>query len=198
MDAYHTETIEHAGFRFKAEHFFDDSLCEPWREHCDHGVIAKGVRSTYHGSAEKRPGQVQIDRNERDYTVWLYDVPASIALATRDGWGLSDDALAKLRAVKGREPTPREVVVEAVRLDMERMRAWLHDKWHWVGVVVTLLGEDDDGEEVDTDESESLWGLESDDGEHLAEVAAQLAEQIAQRIGREYVRTSTVRARRRA
>ena len=48
-----------------------------------------------------------------------------------------------------------------------------------LGVIVTLL--DVDGDE--THEWESLWGIQSDDTDYIAEVAQDLAERLADRIG---------------
>lgn len=179
MNAYHTETIEHAGLTFKVAHVYDEDMREPWREHDGHGIVIEGSRSSYTGRAEKRAGQVDISTGERFATVWLYDVPASIALAKRDGWGIDPERRAAWEARIGRTLTRGEVAAAAVKADMERMRGWLHDSWHWCGVVVTLL--DVDGNE--TAESQSLWGIESDAGDYLEEVAADLAVEIAHRVG---------------
>ena len=62
----------------------------------------------------------------------------------------------------------------AARADFERLRDWCLDRWHWCGVVVVML--DDEGDELDR---ASLWGIESDAGQYLDEVAAELADELA-------------------
>lgn len=53
------------------------------------------------------------------------------------------------------------------------MQAWCNGKWRYVGVVVERLAADET-----VDATESLWGIESDAGHYLQEVAAELIAQI--------------------
>ncbi|MBJ9659035.1 hypothetical protein [Burkholderia gladioli] len=81
--------------------------------------------------------------------------------------------------VPGRDPskplTEGEVRAEAVRLDFEHLRRWAADQWNWVGVVVTLLGDDEDLDGlVANDYGHALWGIESDGDAYLEGVAIDL------------------------
>lgn len=73
--------------------------------------------------------------------------------------------------------TAREYAAAAALRDFERLRAWCDDRWFYVGVIVAPVcpccGEPDENS------AESLWGIESDAGEYLQDVARDLADQIA-------------------
>jgi hypothetical protein len=67
-----------------------------------------------------------------------------------------------------------------VRKDYEFLRGWCNDQWSYVGVTVTLMVEDEDGELVESDDPEledSLWGVETFDDYHM-EVAYENAGNI--------------------
>lgn len=167
------DTIELDGRTFKVEVIPDDSMGAPWDEHDGHGVVSDWTRR------EKRPGERVLcsDRDSHRY----YDIAETMKLARKDGWGLEEEALAKLADRLGRKPTKREITAAAVEQDFDRLRRWCEGDWYWVGVAVTLL--DDEGEE--TDERDSLWGIESDCEDYLEEVASELAEEILSRVNEE-------------
>jgi hypothetical protein len=102
---------------------------------------------------------------------WFYDMPASIARALADGWGLAPEELAALGAILEREPTPQDIAERAVLMDFERLRAWVCDGWHWVGVSVVEV--DADGNVPDDDYTNAVWGIESD-GDYWKEAAREL------------------------
>jgi hypothetical protein len=52
--------------------------------------------------------------------------------------------------------------------DYDRLRKWCSDQWHYCGIVVTAYRE---GIALG---SASLWGIESDAGDYLLEVANEL------------------------
>jgi len=159
------------GLRFGATTEHDDSMGEPWKEHDGHGVVVDWV------SRNKQPHErvLAAGRGTRMY----YDVKASMEIALRDGWGLSAVNLDALITKLGRVPKPGDIAAAAVDADYDRLCGWCNNDWGYVGVIVTLL--DVDGRP--TDERESLWGVESDAEDYLEEVALELAEQIAERIG---------------
>jgi len=159
--------IEVSGLKFAVRLAFDESMGAPWDEHCGHGVVSDWT------TRDKGPGErvLNDDRGRRRF----YDVQASMERARADGWGISTARRAELEAKKGRPLTRGEVVAEAVEADYQRLRGWCDDRWHWCGVVVTLL--DVEGEDTDTDAS--LWGIESDSREYHAEVAHDLARELA-------------------
>lgn len=162
MNAYHTEQFNHAGLNFRVDYHYDD-LGAPWEKHDGHGVISDWTMR------DKRPGERVLvsDRRSKRY----YDIQATQAIAVRDGW--SCEAARKIGAGK------RQAAAMAVEEDFQRMQAWCNTDWYWCGIVVTLL--DLDGEE--TNELESLWGIESDSSaDYFREEIAELAEQIAARV----------------
>lgn len=132
----------------------DCDMGAPWDEHDGHGVVSEWTRRA------KRPGEVIIAEDCGSYR--YYDVQATQEIALRDGWSAEPHDVG----------TRRERAARAVQADLERMRAWYNDEWGWVGVVVT----DDE-----TGESESLWGIESDLGEYLEEVAEELRQELEAR-----------------
>ena len=95
--------------------------------------------------------------------------------AEREGWGLAPDALAALTRKLGHAPTKGQLAGAAVLADFRNLEDWANDRWHYIGVVVTLRNPK--GEEVD---SESLWGVE-DSGDYYQDVAEELAEELESR-----------------
>lgn len=163
-EAFHTETITHAGREFSVECYYDDHMGPPWEEHDGYGPVSEWrYRDT------KRPGEIPI-AGERDFQRRFYDFAEATRIAKRDGWGLGGTEAFEFACKIGRIPTRKQIIREAVMRDMERLRGWCNDKWHWMGVEVTLLNRH--GEE--TRFSESVWGIESD-GDYWREVAEDCA-----------------------
>lgn len=116
----------------------------------------------------------------------LYDFAGTLARAKRDAWGLDPAKLATLQAKLGRRATSREIAAEAVRLDFERLRRWCQDEWRYVGLELRELPRS--RFQVSADRvadlnnpgalgfpiAASLYGVESDAGPYLAELAAEL------------------------
>ena len=176
----------------------DDCHGAPWEEEDGHGPV------TDWETRDKRPGEMLL--NEDGRAKRFYDFAAACRLARRDGWGflpgdleteqLPDGQWRARVATQWRKPAMFETVApdvnEAIRgvyaahrdtfpsarayaaaaamADYRRLKAWCDDEWGYVGVVVT---------NSETGETESLWGIESDAGEYLAEVTAELVEQFA-------------------
>lgn len=160
------DTIELKGLTFRVEVKPDDgSMGAPWDEHDGHGAV-RMVRGFVLGEGPKNPGE-RVLHSDRG-TAWLYDWQGAMALAKKDGWGLSPEEKAKFAARLGRAPTVGEVRTEAVQRDFDYCRRWLNGDWHWCGVVVTLL----DVEGNATRETESLWGIESEgcDGSEVPDI----------------------------
>lgn len=171
------DTFEHRGRTFSAETPYDDSHGAPWEECDGHGPVSEWKRAEkWSYGANKAPGEwvLHADRG----SIRTYDAAEAQRIALRDGWGLAPADEAALAQRLGRVPTRRQIAAEAVRRDFEYLRRWCADQWHYVGVVVTLLDADDDA----TDETESLWGIESDSGDYLEETARELADQICARL----------------
>jgi hypothetical protein len=127
----------------------DESMGPPWEEYDGHGPVSEWT------TRDKHPGELVLarDRGASRY----YDFSEAVKIARRDGWGTA-----------GR--TPGERAARATLEDFNRLRDWCEDRWSWVGVEVTVRR---DG----TEESESLWGIESD-GDYWKDVAAELANGI--------------------
>lgn len=174
---YDGDTITHAGLTFRVSIPYDDGHGAPWEECDGHGPVSDWRRNGWSRYPEKAPGERVIASDRGSYR--YYNVAEATRIAKRDGWGLGDADMAKLAANLGRAPTRGEVAAAAVEHDFDYLRRWCTDQWHYVGVVVTLL--DSEGDE--THESESLWGIESEATDCIAETAQELAERIAERIG---------------
>lgn len=158
---YDTYTIELDGLTFQVAYHYDGDMGEPWKVHEGHGVVSEWT------TRDKSPGEriLNQDRTSKRY----YDFMESVKIALRDGWGDGKSA-------DGR--TKRQIAASAVELDYARMKAWCDDEWHWMGIVVTLL--DTDGHK--TNETENLWGIESDSGDYRKETALELAGEIVSRV----------------
>jgi len=148
------------GKKYRVEFHFDHDCGAPWKESDGHGVVSEWE------SRDKNPGEVVIN-TDRDGTKRFYDVQATTKIARRDGWGVSDVDTSGMS--KG------QIAALAVQKDLERMRGWCNNDWHWCGVDVFPLTED--GDELRS-KSESLWGIESDAGEYFDEVIGELISQI--------------------
>ena len=169
-------TIEHAGLSFGVSTAHDHDHGAPWDENDGHGPVREASYRGYRYPT-KEPGERVLWSDRGD--ALLYDYAGAMKLAERDGWGLSPEATAKLAAKLGRAPKAGEIRAQAVEHDFNYLRGYANGDWSYVGVIVTLLDTDGD----DTDESESLWGVESSCSDYINETAAELAEQLADRIG---------------
>ncbi|WP_239482854.1 hypothetical protein [Paraburkholderia sp. C35] len=94
--------------------------------------------------------------------------------------------------IPGRDPnkplTSGEIRAEAVRRDFENLRGWANDQWHYVGVIVTLLGEDEDqDDQVATDYGHALWGIEDTDPAYIRTTADELIDDVVREAHNEYL-----------
>ena len=158
---YDGDTFERSGYTFTFRTERDEGMGAPWKEHDGHGIVSEWT------TRDKRPGEVVIasDRNSKRY----YDVQASTAIARRDGWGCGD--------ATHTHATAGERIACAVERDCDHLRRWCADLWSWIGVIVEY--QDRHGKVT---ERESLWGIESEPREYLAEVAEELADEIVGRL----------------
>jgi len=153
--------IERSGYRFSVEHEPDYDHIAPWEDYDGHGLISNWT------TRDKAPGERVLVTDGR--LCRYYDFAGTLALAQKDEWGCPHSA---------KHTTHRQEIACAVEADFEYLRRWCHDEWWYVGVVVTLLDDDDNL----TNERESLWGIESDADNYLDEVADELADQIVSRL----------------
>lgn len=148
--------------RFKSE--YDQDSGPPWSECDGHGPVTDWVhRDKYSGERV-----LCLDHGSKRY----YDFAGAMKIAKRDGWGLNDDELAKLTKRLGHTPTKGQITEAAVEHDFQYLKDWCEDRWHYIGVIVTLFNEDD--EEQD---ERSLWGVE-DSGDYYQTVASELADEL--------------------
>lgn len=133
-DAYKTEIFEQHGNTYKIEWFYDSYYGAPWEEHDGHGIVSEWT------TRAKRPGELVLNTDGRSRR--YYDFQHTVKIAKRDGW---NSCRTKAEAA------------EAAMRDFQYLKDWCDDKWHWCGIVVTLL---DEGEE--TDISAGCWGIEDE------------------------------------
>lgn len=152
------------GWYVEFESEYDQDHGEPWKECDGHGPV------TYWVHRDKHAGERVLcsDRSTKRY----YDFAEAMKIAKRDGWGLNDDELAKLTKRLGHTPTKGQITEAAVEHDFQYLKDWCEDRWHYIGVIVTLFNEDD--EEQD---ERSLWGVE-DSGDYYQTVASELADEL--------------------
>lgn len=67
--------------------------------------------------------------------------------------------------------SPRAYAAKAARADYEYLRGWCNDEWSYCGIIVTAYRDD-----IELG-SASLWGIESNAGEYLRDVANELLEE---------------------
>ena len=169
--AYETFKFTHGGREFIASLYADDTGGTPWEHSDGHGPVRHDT------ARSKRAGERVMGDVDRGGCAWLYDVQAAIALAHKDGWGVGDDEIAALTKKHGRNPTKGEIAARAVEKDFEFLSGWCNDDWHYCGVAVRAI--DADGMVYGDEFENALWGIESNAGEYLKEVAAQLAGEVA-------------------
>lgn len=154
---YYGEVFEYRGHTFRVEFPRDDTSGAPWEMADGHRPVSEWV------IREAREGEKVLCGDWNHYR--YYDFEQALRIAIVDEWGTADG------------PQPGESTTDyrtrAVEADFEYLRAWCNDEWSYVGVVVTLDGDD---------ERASLWGIESSDVAYLTEVAYEMADEIIARI----------------
>lgn len=194
-----TFEFEHNGVAYVATIVHSDMHGAPWEEEDGHGDVSEWT------TRDKLPGELVLSEDGRSKR--FYDFAGACKIARRDGWGflpgvlkyekradcwhawcegfdgkehISTDVNRAISAVykEHRESmTPRAYAAGAAMADYDRLRRWCADQWCYIGVVVRRAGDC-----TCCGETESLWGIESDAGEYVREVATELAEQLAERL----------------
>ena len=152
------------GWYVEFESEYDQDHGEPWEDECVLGPVTDWVRRDKHSGERVLCSDGRVKR--------YYDFAEAMKIAKRDGWGLNDDELAKLTKRLGHTPTKGQITEAAVEHDFQYLKDWCDDKWHYIGVIVTLY--DADGEEQD---ERSLWGI-NDCGDYYQECASELADEL--------------------
>jgi hypothetical protein len=203
---YHGDTFGHEGLTFRVEFEDDTDSGPPWEECDGHGVVSDwtrrdkcpGERVLCSDRGSKRYYDVQASTAIAKRDGWgLCDEHKAELLERlcrpRYRWewtsstspsGVETRWQVKVQ-IPGRDParlplTAGEIREEAVRRDYEFLRGWCNDDWRYVGVIVTLMVEDEDGQLVESDPAlqDSLWRVETWDDYHM-EVAIECAANVA-------------------
>lgn len=205
------DTFTHNGNRFRVSFPFDDTQDAPWEREDGHGPVTEAPRrANRYGYISKAPGQRFLGEHwlydfaeacriaRRDgWGVPAYKLHTERGangfvrvtghwfegrrlLDFRSKWhdDINDAISEAYAAHRATFPSAKAYAARAAEADFKRLDDWCNDRWCYVGCVVTLL--DDDGDA--TDFTASLWGVESDGGEYLAEVARELADEIVSEI----------------
>lgn len=128
----------------------------PWGREDGHGPVSDWT------TRAKLPGERVLNKDRNSYR--YYDFAEAVRTARADCWG-------------GQGRTAGERAAHAAESDYRRLRGWCDDRWSYVGVIVTAY-EDNDGECGRKLGSASLWGVESDCRDYLADVEAELTEEV--------------------
>lgn len=166
------DTFTHEGRTFVVHIEADDDGTAPWEREDGHGPVTQWT------SRSKLPGEWILDSGRGCHL--FYDSQEATRIAKRDKWGISDDERAALVEKLGREPTAGEVTAAAVRRDFEYLRGWCNDDWHYVGVCVRHVSQNEDEKYT-----YALWGIESDCDDYIQETAHELAAQCAKALDSE-------------
>lgn len=164
------DMIERNGFTFRVNILDDDNSDPPWNRADGHGPVTDWLRRS------KGPGEWTLSTYSDKSR--YYDAQEATATAKRDNWGLGEEALAELTQRLGKVPTRGEIRAEAVKRDFNFLSGWCNDQWGYIGIIVTHIPDDEESEDVKTDYSNALWGIESDAYEYREEVAFDLADEI--------------------
>jgi len=176
------QTITVDGLSFLVRVRGDDSCEMPWDREDGHGPVRR-ARANHTGYPDKRAGE-KVLAYDFGRAGWVYDHAEAVKIALRDGWGIAQESRDRIEKVLGRPMTAGEVADRAVLADFKRLADFLADRWGYVGVVVCLL--DVDGNP--TQHGDSVWGIESDWEEGIADYAHDIARRMAANLkGRAFV-----------
>ena len=149
-------TLEVGGYVITATIHSDEGLRLPWEEEDGHGPVTEWTRRA------KRPGELVLtDSGPRLRR--LYDFQEACKIARRDGWGVAG----------GRQDgeSARAYAARAALADYDRLRRYCNGHWEYVGVAVSVTYQ---GHDLTGAYGAALWGIESDAGAYLLEVANDL------------------------
>lgn len=161
------EIVEFHGARVLICYHYDYDSGPPWDREDGHGPVR---RSDYrHGpyGSDKGPGERPLNDPDRNCYQYYYDWQGAMEIAKREGWNAEPyDAPDKVR--------------RAVQADFDYLRGWLHDDWHYAGVVCTIVDNEGDPVKVDGERfEESVWGFETLKDYHLT-AGRELADELVQ------------------
>jgi len=149
-----TITCEVDGFTLTATIHADDDCLAPWKRYDGHGPVTGWERRS------KAAGELVLNSDRDGHR--FYDFAEACRIARRDGWGVKGGQL--------EGETARAYAARAARADYDRLRAWCNDEWHYVGVAVTVQKA---GVQLTGDYDHAIWGVESDCGDYLTDLASE-------------------------
>jgi hypothetical protein len=195
---YGTDTREApCGTRYRVDWTYDYDHDAPEEESDGHGVVVELVEdpADYMDQFDEddEPDMEEVIRHKmmrrlsgyrhthRHGQVKYYDVWETMKRAAAEGWGVDNPV----------GLSPEEIIDAAIEADFDYLHGWYNDDWHWCGITVTLLAEDEDGNDEDTEWDISLWGANSEDDAHHEEMITEL---LADVLGRRAEATTVITA----
>lgn len=162
---YDNDTFTFGGrtFLFRVEPDYDAG--PPWEREDGHGLVSEWRSAGYSGYAPKAPGERPLCSDR--CATRFYDFAGAVRRARSEGWRATEDRFRW-------DLKPGELAARAAEEDFDRLRQWCNDQWGYIGVLVQEV----DGEGNPIGPEVSLWGIESDAGEYLKEVADELASEL--------------------
>lgn len=164
----------HGDYQILLKWYHDEHQGNPWEEHEGHGIVREARVPKYASRGAKKPGELVLHSGLS--TVLFYDYAATLKIARRDGWGISEEERSKMEKELGRKATRREETARSVVLDYEFLRKFCTGDIYYVGYTIEVEG---------TSYEDSLWGIMSDDMEFHAKEALEEAEAWIEREVRE-------------
>jgi hypothetical protein len=158
--------FSHHGREFRVEFPDDDTQRMPWEYDDGRGVVER-IRYSDYSRIPKAPGDVVLYAERGQ--AYLLKGGETRAKIKKEGWGLPPEDTAALAARVGRRPTRKQVEAECLAKEISFLSGFLHGQWSYVGVIVT---------DLETGDSDSLWGIESCAKDYLWEVAQEIANRI--------------------
>ena len=161
-------TLEIKGRTYRVTIEPDTDADYPWNNSEGYGPVRRSMYPAGQYGHDKRPGERPLNNPGRNEYQFYYDWKEASKLARKDGWNV--------------EPydAPHRVQ-RAVQADFDCLRRYLNGDWYYVGVIV----EDEDGE------TESLWGVESSNGDP-EEIAKELAQELYKKAERKVFPVATI------
>lgn len=205
---YDGEIFEHDGMHFKFETQWDDSGDTPWEREEGHGPVSDwtsrakragelelcrdGQFRRYYDFAEAcklarrdgwgfLPGKLEtVQMPDGTWHAYVRNVGNGKLTQLEAKAADINTAIRGVYASHRATMTARQYAAGAAMHDFEYLRAFCNDQWSYIGVIITLVSDDD--EPMANDWRESLWGIESGDDDYIEEEAHNLAGEIVHRI----------------
>jgi hypothetical protein len=165
---YDRRNIVHKGRDLAVLFHYDSDHGAPWADDCWYNKLvrtAKGRNYSRHGSYPKQPGERALGKEGNHFFDWQ----SAIINGKKEGNVGGIDTFMKLTAELRRVPTRKQCVEAQVQWMFDHCNDWCNDEWHYIGIEVI---------DEETEERESLWGIESCCEDYIEEVIEELAEQV--------------------